>query len=85
MAFLLLVPVLILALLLWSFYTYGVLRGNKFILWLGLFLIGVGTVCSGIIEVSPTSKVLVLLWSYSIVGLPLWWCGRAMWKARRQR
>jgi hypothetical protein len=81
MAMLLLLPVLIVSVCLWSFWTYGIVRKNRFVLWLGLLLVGLAVVMSGELEVGFWEKWLVTLWGLSVLGLPLWWFSRDIRKA----
>lgn len=55
----------------------------RFGLWLVLFLTLLAAVFSGEIVVSPAERVVMTLWSGSVVLLPVWWLVRPVIFGRR--
>lgn len=81
MAVFFILPVLFVAVVIYLFVVFGVLRGNRFVLWLALFGAGLAVIMSGALDVGPLDKVLVNLWALAVVLLPAWWGLRAAGRA----
>jgi hypothetical protein len=81
MAAFILLPAVVVALALWGFIKYAIIRGNRFAQWLSLFLIGLAVILSGQLETGPLEKIAVNVWVCAVCGLPMWWAFRAVRRA----
>jgi hypothetical protein len=57
----------------------------KLVGWFALFFFGVAFVMKIAIPTDPTTRVLVQVWAYVVIGLPIYWAIRAGVKAYRGR
>ncbi len=85
MVLLLSVSVVILALLLWGAYTLLRWLSWRVTVWVVMLVAGVSAVLSPEWPVTPATQLLVQVWSWSLIVLPLWWAGRGLWRRRRAR
>ena len=76
-----LLPAMAVALALYLFIKYALVRGNRLAQWLSLFLIGLAIIMSGQLEVGPLEKVAVNVWVVFVTALPIWWACRAAVRA----
>jgi hypothetical protein len=81
MALFILLPTLVVALAVWGFIKYALVRGNHFAQWLSLLFIGTAVIMSGQLEEGLLEKIAVNVWACSVVGLPIWWAFRAVRRA----
>ena len=83
MALFMLLPAVVVAVVLWFVIKYALVRGNRFAQWLSMFVIGLAVIMSGQLEEGFLEKIAVNVWAFSVVGLPIWWAGRAVRRAWR--
>jgi len=76
-----LLPAVGIALALYLFIKYALVRRNRFAQWLSLFLIGNAVIMSGQLEVGPLEKIAVNVWVVAVTALPIWWAYRAAVRA----
>jgi hypothetical protein len=81
MALFILLPTLVVALAVWGFIKYALIRGNHFAQWCSLVFIGTAVIMSGQLEEGLLEKIAVNVWAFSVVGLPIWWAARAVRRA----